>query len=161
MADKIRPVTFEDNPQVADLIRSVMTEFGCVGDGYSIEDPEVDNIYEAYQVRGHKFWVIVDGEKVLGCGGIGTLEEAEDDVCELKKMYFYPELRGKGFGRKLIELCLGEAKGMGYRRCYIETVERMESAIRLYEKSGFQKLKSKLGATGHSGCETFYVKEIE
>lgn len=160
MTETIRPVTLEDNPQVADLIRSVMTEFDCIGDGYSIADPEVENIYDAYQDRGHKFWVIADGKKVLGCGGIGTLEEADDDVCELKKMYFYPELRGKGFGRKLIELCFCEAKEMGYRRCYIETVARMESAIRLYEKNGFKKLESKLGATGHSGCETFYIKEI-
>ena len=132
MAEMIRSVRLADNSQVSDLIKTVMTEFGCVGDGYSIADPEVDAIFQAYQEPGHKFWVIADGEKILGCGGIGTLDEAEDDVCELKKMYFFAELRGKGFGRELIELCLREAKMMGYRKCYIETVARMTSAIRLY-----------------------------
>ena len=96
MAEMIRSVRLADNSQVSDLIKTVMTEFGCVGDGYSIADPEVDAIFQAYQEPGHKFWVIADGEKILGCGGIGTLDEAEDDVCELKKMYFFAELRGKG-----------------------------------------------------------------
>lgn len=161
MAEMIRPVRLADNSQVSDLIKTVMTEFGCVGNGYSIADPEVDAIFQAYQEPGHKFWVIADGEKILGCGGIGTLDEAEGDVCELKKMYFYSELRGKGFGRKLIELCLHEAKMMGYRKCYIETVARMTSAIRLYEKTGFEKLESRMGDTGHGGCETFYMMELK
>lgn len=161
MAEMIRPVTMADNPQVSDLIKTVMTEFGCVGAGYSIADPEVDAIFQAYQKPGHKFWVIADRETILGCGGIGTLDKADDNVCELKKMYFFAELRGKGFGRKLIELCLNEAKMMGYRKCYIETVARMTSAIRLYEKTGFKKLESPLGNTGHGGCDTFYMMELK
>ena len=34
---RIRP---EDNSTVAHIIRTVMTEFDCVGEGYSINDPE-------------------------------------------------------------------------------------------------------------------------
>jgi putative acetyltransferase len=45
----LRPIAVADNPAVAQIIRTVMTEFGAVGKGYSIEDPEVDAMYEAYQ----------------------------------------------------------------------------------------------------------------
>ena len=38
----LREIQQEDNEQVARIIRQVMTEFGAVGDGYSINDPEVE-----------------------------------------------------------------------------------------------------------------------
>jgi putative acetyltransferase len=44
----LRTIRPGDNPQVAGIIRSVMTEFGAVGPGFSIMDPEVDHMYEAY-----------------------------------------------------------------------------------------------------------------
>jgi hypothetical protein len=47
---QIRPMRPEDNPTVADIIRQVMTEFGAVGCGFSIEDAEVDNMGKARQL---------------------------------------------------------------------------------------------------------------
>lgn len=161
--DKIvmRSVERQDNRQLSMLIKSVMTEFACVGEGYSIEDAEVDRIYESYQPAGHDFWVIANGAKILGCGGIGPLLGGESSVCELKKMYFYPELRGLGWGRRLIERCLESAVQLGYRKCYLETVDRMHDAIRLYERSGFSRLSCRLGDTGHGRCETYFAIELD
>ena len=71
----LRPIQSADNHQVANIIRTVMTEFGCVGEGYSILDPEVENMFEAYSHPRAAFFVIAhngSGE-VLGCGGIGPL----------------------------------------------------------------------------------------
>jgi len=45
---KIRPALRTDNPAVAGIIRDVMTEFGAVGRDYSISDPEVEAMFEAY-----------------------------------------------------------------------------------------------------------------
>lgn len=156
----IRQIQKSDNPQVAELIRQVMTEFGCVGPGYSINDPEVDNIFRAYQGDRHRFWVIENDGKILGCGGIGLLVGADSTVCELKKMYFYPELRGQGWGRRLIEICLQTAREFGYQKCYLETVERMTSAIGLYLKNGFSRLDSPLGNTGHCSCEAHFALDL-
>jgi putative acetyltransferase len=44
----IRPSRCEDNSAIAEVIRQVMTEHGAVGEGYSIQDPEVDTMHEAY-----------------------------------------------------------------------------------------------------------------
>lgn len=158
----LRPISPEDNPQVATLIRTVMTEFGCVGEGYSINDPEVDGMYEAYAHGRAAFFVIADGAsgEVLGCGGIGPLPESDGLTCELKKMYFYPTLRGLGFGRKMVDHCLATAQQLGYQRCYLETVARMEQANRLYQKMGFQKICSPQGATGHGSCDAWYTKQL-
>lgn len=154
-----RPIQKADIDQVAKLIRQVMTEYDCVGAGYSINDPEIDDMYEAYQEERAAFFVIEQKGEVLGCGGIGPLSKAED-TCELKKMYFYEELRGYGWGKRLLVHCLETARQMAYKRCYLETVERMKEAIVLYEKMGFEKSCSQIGDTGHSSCETYYIKNL-
>ena len=49
---------------------------------------------------------------------------------------------------------------MGYRRCYLETTGRMAQARTLYEKLGFAPLDVPFGRTGHSACDSWYVKEL-
>jgi putative acetyltransferase len=153
----IRKIKAEDNPQVAGIIRKVMTEFGAVGEGYSIQDPEVDQMYETYNQPGAAFFVVEKNGKIYGCGGIGPLVGGQADTCELKKMYFLPELRGMGWGKRMIHEALSAARSLGYQRCYLETVERMWQANALYQKMGFKKLDQPMGNTGHSSCEAYYA----
>ena len=157
---QLRLIQKSDNAAVAQLIRTVMTEFGTVGEGYSIMDKEVDEMWENYQNEQSYFLVLTDGEQILGCGGIGPLKGGEATTCELKKMYFYPEARGQGWGKELVLRCLSKAKEIGYRTCYLETVARMQTANKLYEKLGFQLLSQPMGCTGHAACDRQFAKEI-
>jgi len=156
----IRPIRQPDNPAVARIIRDVMTEFGAVGEGYSINDPEVNDMYAAYASSRAVFYVIARDEQVLGCGGLGALQGAGPSVCELRKMYFLPELRGTGMGTRLLSLCLEDARRLGYRQCYLETIESMAQARKLYRAHGFAPLDRPMGATGHSSCNAWMVKEL-
>jgi putative acetyltransferase len=157
----LRKIRQDDNPVVANIIRTVMTEFGAVGQGFSIEDPEVDAMYEAYQDERSAFYVIEQGGEVLGCGGVSQLVGGDRLTCELKKMYFLPEARGQGAGTLLAELLINEARNREYAFMYIETLERMEAANRLYQRLGFEPLEKSMGATGHCGCDFFYLLEID
>lgn len=156
----IRPIEQQDNLQMAKIIREVMTAYGAVGDGFSINDPEVDQMYEFYQESGCSYLVLSDGQQVWGGGGIGPLVGAEPGICELKKMYFLPGVRGKGMGQRIVNALIAEAQKLGYQTCYLETLERMTEAKALYLKMGFKKLCGQLGNTGHGGCDSFYSKEI-
>ena len=82
------------------------------------------------------------------------------ETCELRKMYFLPELRGTGMGIILLELCLEMAREKSFRRCYLETIEAMKEARRLYRKHGFTHLDAPMGNTGHSACNKWMVKEL-
>ncbi|MFT5098899.1 MAG: putative acetyltransferase [Planctomycetaceae bacterium] len=157
---EIRPIRKADNPNVARIIRDVMTEFGAVGQGYSINDPEVDEMYGAYPKPHSVFYVVTRDKEVLGCGGIGPLAGAEEGVCELRKMYLLPNLRGTGMGTKLLSLCLQEAENIGYKTCYLETLEHMSHARHLYRKYGFEPLDKPMGATGHSACDAWMAKSL-
>ena len=75
-------------------------------------------------------------------------------------MYFLPEARGHGWGRKLMEKCLDTARRLGYQKCYLETVERMQTANLLYKKMGFEALCGRMGDTGHGSCDTYLVKDL-
>jgi putative acetyltransferase len=158
---RIRPIAAADDRAMAHVIRTVMPEFGAGGAGFAIHDPEVDAMHTAYAVAGSAYFVVESDGRVMGGGGIGALEGEKGAVCELRKMYFLPELRGRGAGRALMQHCLQAARELGYRQCYIETLTGMDGAQALYLKSGFRRIPSRMGATGHFGCNLFYLRELE
>jgi putative acetyltransferase len=156
----LRPIAAADDAAIASIIRTVMPEFGAVGSGFAINDPEVDWMSRAYgEPRSAYFVIELDG-RVVGGGGVAPLQGGEDDVCELRKMYFLPELRGRGAGQALMQRCLDAAREFGFRRCYLETLCGMDAARRLYERSGFRLIDAPMGATGHGGCNTFYLRPL-
>jgi putative acetyltransferase len=155
----IRPITPGDNAAVAAIIRSVMPEFGADGPGFAIHDAEVDNMCGAYAREGWAYSVVEFEGKVCGGGGIAPLP-GEADTCELRKMYFLPALRGRGAGDALMVRCLDQARALGYRHCYLETLTGMDTAQKLYEKHDFRRLGGALGNTGHFSCNRFYLREL-
>ena len=156
----IRLIEKSDNAVIAEIIRLVMTEFKAVGCGYSINDSEVDDMYTAYASERSAFYVVELNKRVLGCGGFAPLTGAEQDTCELRKMYFKSELRGLGVGTRLLNLCLDEAASAGFRHCYLETMDNMEQAQNLYGKYGFKYLDKPMGDTGHSSCGTWMARNL-
>ncbi len=157
---QLRPIRPADNAAVAAIIRAVMPEFGACGPGFAINDAEVDCMFEIYNRAGSRYLVIDDGAHVLGGGGIAPLTDTEPGAprtCELRKMYYLPEARGRGLGRQMITACLAAARELGYQRCYLETLAGMDTAQHLYQSFGFEKLCGPLGNTGHFSCDRYYL----
>lgn len=159
-AFELRPIRAADDAAVASIIRTVMPEFGASGPGFAIGDPEVDWMHRAYSAPRSAYFVVERDGDVCGGGGVAPLEGGDADTCELRKMYFLPELRGLGAGAALMARCLDAARGFGFRRCYIETLTGMDAAMRLYERTGFRRIEAPLGATGHGGCDRHYLLEF-
>ena len=160
MTISIRPITPSDDVAVATIIRTVMPEFGAEGPGFAINDPEVQAMCIAYDRPDAAYFVVEHDGLVQGGGGIAPLEGGAKGVCELRKMYFLPILRGRGAGAALIRRCLDEARHLGFRQCYLETLRGMDAAQRLYEKIGFERLDGPMGSTGHFGCNRFYLLNL-
>jgi putative acetyltransferase len=104
--------------------------------------------------------LVHQGERVVGGGGFAPLEGGAKDVCELRKMYFLPEARGIGMGKRLLRHILDAAKSARFKTCYLETLESMTQARRLYEAAGFRPLPKPMGATGHFGCNAWYAMKL-
>ena len=158
---KLRPIQPQDDAAVAGVIRTVMPEFGADGPGFAIHDPEVQGMSAAYARPGRAYFVVEDaGGRVLGGAGIAPLDGGEPGVCELRKMYFLREARGRGVGEKLLRHCLEFARGAGYQLCYLETLKGMDQAQKLYRKLGFEALCGPMGSTGHFGCDHWYALKL-
>lgn len=156
----IRKIQRKDNSAIAGIIRLVMTEHEATGPGHSINDPEVDAMFQTYNQPRWTYFVVTRGDRVAGGGGIAPLAGAEEDTCELRKMYFLPEARGLGMGQEMLDRCLKTAKALGYRRCYLETLARMSVARELYKRNGFKVLTKPRGRTGHFTCDSFLIRDL-
>jgi putative acetyltransferase len=156
----IRPIATADNLAMAAIIRRVMPEFGADGPGFAIHDAEVDTMSIAYAAPRSAYFVVERDDRVIGGGGIAPLENAEPDVCELRKMYFLAEARGIGAGTAMMQRCLDAARAHGFRRCYLETLTGMDAAQALYQRSGFTPLCAPMGGTGHFSCDRFFIRDL-
>lgn len=156
----LRPIETRDDAAVARIIRTVMPEFGATGSGFAINDPEVDWMSQAYAAPRCAYFVVEREGVVIGGGGVAPLVGGDDGTCELRKMYFLHRGRGIGAGAALMERCLQAARGFGFQQCYLETLRGMDAAMRLYERTGFRRIDAPMGATGHGGCNTFYLLSL-
>jgi GNAT superfamily N-acetyltransferase len=83
------------------------------------------------------FLVVRDGERAVACGGIARFD---DGRAELKRMYVVPDRRGRGLGRRLLAELESEARRLGYRGLVLETGDRQQEAVGLYESFGYERM---------------------
>ena len=156
----IRRIQLEDNEQIATVIRSVLVSFDVPKIGTAFADPQLDCLFETYNVPKAAYFVIENESKIIGGAGIMQLENENETICELQKMYFLPEARNLGLGRQTIEMCVQNAIEFGFEYCYLETMPNMDLAQNLYKKVGFKYLTNPMGNTGHTSCPVWMLKKL-
>ncbi len=156
----IREIEPEDNLEVATVIRKVLIDLGVPKVGTAYADEALDHMYQNYDVPKATYFVIEDKARIIGCAGVAQLENYSGDVCELQKMYFLEEARGRGLGAKMMQICLDRARQFGYEKCYLETMPYMKAAQKLYLQSGFEYIDKPMGDTGHFSCPVWMLKQL-
>ena len=97
-------------------------------------DEEMASLPGAYSApKGRLFFAELDG-KPAGCVGVRPLS---DGVCEMKRLYVEPSMRGNGVGRDLALAAIRCAKELGYRKIMLDTLPAMRMAQKLYRELGF------------------------
>ncbi len=130
----IRTATNADCDRVALLVSGVLSEFHLPFDLES-KDSDLNDLEENYLRSGGVFELLEDRSgKLLGTYGLFRLD---NETCELRKMYFVPEIRGLGLGRLALERAVDHARRLGYRKIVLETISVLQDAIRLYARFGF------------------------
>ena len=156
----IKEIQPEDNPKIARAIRAILIEYGVPKVGTAYADKILDTLFEAYDIESAIYFVVEKNGKIYGGAGIKQLDNYNGNVCELQKMYFLPEARGIGLGKKMMDICLQKATSLGFEKCYLETLPYMEEARKLYRKVGFKDLDAPMGDTGHYSCNLWMLKDL-
>lgn len=98
-------------------------------------DEELVSPLKKYGLPYGSLLIAYKDNKPAGCIALQPLKEK--DVCEMKRLYVCPEYRNKGIADALVEKLLTEAKEKGYKKMVLDTLERLQPAIKLYVKHGF------------------------
>jgi GNAT superfamily N-acetyltransferase len=70
--------------------------------------------------------------------GCVALREIDPKSCEMKRMFVYTDLHGKGVGRALAKAIVQEARTLGYATMRLDTSIHQDEAKGLYKSLGFQ-----------------------
>lgn len=94
-----------------------------------------DPLKKYTQAGGVLFLAKLEGRPV-GC--IAFQRVLPDGTCEMKRLYVQAFARGRGIGEALVTRLLEEARSRGYHTMVLDTLDRLQPAIRLYERFGFE-----------------------
>ena len=143
----IEPTTTEELDQVRALMRAFVGWHRTrhVSDLELIDryfdaaafDKELATLPRKYaRPKGRLLLALSDGAPA----GCVALHDLGDGICEMKRMFVYPELHGRGVGRALAARIVQEAKAAGYDRMRLDTSIRQGEAMALYESVGFRRI---------------------
>ena len=98
-------------------------------------DEEVENPLLKYGSPKGSLLLALWNNEPAGCVALQPLGKI--GVCEMKRLYVKPVYRKHGIGDVLVKQILADAIALGFGKMVLDTLSRLNSAIRLYERYGF------------------------
>ena len=132
----------EEGPEL-DAIRELFREYEKELDEnicfQSFEDELKDPLKKYGPPSGDLILAYWDDE-VAGC--IALTKMKDEDACEMKRLYVRPVFRKNKIGRILIDDLLASAKERNYRIMRLDTFEKLQPAVHLYQQYGFKNISA-------------------
>lgn len=100
----------------------------------------VDDFLDCHDPKDEAGWIAWRGNTRIGCIFCVRLNE---DTAKLRLFLLTPEARGKGLGRRMLDICMGFARDKGYLRMQLWTYKSRRAAGALYARAGWNLVESK------------------
>jgi len=130
-------VPFEDRHAdgVLALIGGIFAEYGLTFEpaGY---DADLVQIHGNYFRPGGAFWVLEEAGRVVGTVAVVPVSPSE---VEIKRVYLHASLRGKGWGRMLVEHSLSWATAHGHTKAQLWSDVKFTRSHLMYTRLGFTR----------------------
>jgi putative acetyltransferase len=85
----------------------------------------------------HHSVVAYINDKPVGCGAI---KHYNDTTTEVKRMFVLPDFRGQKIANTVLDELEKWTIELGYQSCILETSTRLPSAVKLYERTGYDRI---------------------
>jgi ribosomal protein S18 acetylase RimI-like enzyme len=89
-----------------------------------------------YAPPAGRLLLALEGEYAVGCVALRALD---DGACEMKRLFVRPDYRGQGLGWLLAMHVIHEATALGYAVMRLDTLDTLDSAMRMYAAMGFER----------------------
>jgi len=100
-------------------------------------DKELENLEKKYGLPLGRLYIAFDGEQVVGCI---ALKQMDTESGELKRLYVKEQYRKCGIGSILVDKIITDAREIGYSYLKLDTLPFLNSAIKIYESKGFERI---------------------
>lgn len=97
---------------------------------------EIENLSRMYGPPDGALLLARSGGVAVGCA---AMRPFEGRVCEMKRLYVRPAVRGTRLGKALAERIIERARSAGYEKIVLDTLASMEPARALYRSLGFEE----------------------
>ncbi len=134
---KIEAVTQEG--QELDIIREMFASYQKELDEnlcFQSFDAELANPLKKYAPPKGALFLAYWNDDTAGCI---ALQDIGDEVCEMKRLFVKPDFRKQKVGEALVNHLLQTAKQLGYNLMKLDTLQKLQPAIKLYRKLGFEE----------------------
>ena len=147
LAQQIFPVTYKDilTPEQTDYMMEWM---------YSL-----DNIRKQMEEEGHVYFLAYEADKAIG---YVSVQQQDEDVFHLQKIYVLPDCQGAHCGSFLFRQAVKYIKAVHPAPCLMElNVNRNNKALQFYERMGMRKLREGDFPIGNGYYMNDYIMGIE
>ncbi len=121
------------------MIRELFTEYQKELDEnlcFQSFDDEVRDPLKKYASPTGVLLLAYWNNAVAGCI---ALKDIGDGFCEMKRLYVKPSFRKHKIGEALTRYLIEAAKNIGYNSMKLDTLQKLQPAIHLYKKLGFEE----------------------
>lgn len=137
MVKIVEPITVEQIDVVRDLFKEYSRFLG-VDLGFQEFKEELEELPGKYARPSGVLYLAIGEQGPAGCV---ALRKLADGVCEMKRLFVKPGYRRTGIGELLAGQTIEDAKSLGYSTMRLDTLDRLEAAMRLYERLGFKRVE--------------------
>jgi ribosomal protein S18 acetylase RimI-like enzyme len=105
---------------------------------YLVMADESESVVKEYIAEGQMFAIVVGDDSVAG---VALFVEESEGVIELKNIALDPEFRGRGLGKRVIDIAFEIFKRQGFRKMIVGTANSSIANLSFYQKIGFRMME--------------------
>jgi GNAT superfamily N-acetyltransferase len=133
---KIRSCNGSKDYEMAKLVAIDYLKWLNMDLAYQGVNSELDSLEQMYGAPSGCFLLAFAENELVG--GVG-FRKLENGVCEMKRLFVLPKFQKQGVGEMLCKRLINQAELLGYNSMKLDTVAKLNSAIKLYQKLGFKE----------------------